>query len=276
MANMRLLQVWRDFHSGEIRGVLCVKLGDRAGCFDKFGPFAELFSQKHHLSAPVTSLIQAAADTWSWRNILSQNKRQAGPAAYMEWKILSSILIESFYVWKHLGWHEVNLLFTWNQCYSPVHGGRRAASSTYFQYWFICFFAKIHSYKKRSQPYSCQVVIWHSNNNSDVEKNEIFSLTHRSPCCPQQTRILFLFFDNAESRKLASCASKSWRLPKKKCVENVWIKGGLSADFVKCNFLTVTLTFYWSELNNRNPTTFCRIRLCTLCLNTFWVCVNSF
>ena len=81
---MRLLQVWRDFHSLEIREALCSKLGDWAGCFDKFGPFAELLSHKDHISALVTSLIQSAADTWSWRNILSQNKRHAGPAAYMK------------------------------------------------------------------------------------------------------------------------------------------------------------------------------------------------
>lgn len=30
-ANMRLLRVWGDFHSGEIRGVLCLKLWDRGG-----------------------------------------------------------------------------------------------------------------------------------------------------------------------------------------------------------------------------------------------------
>ena len=55
-ANTRLLRVWRDFHSGEIRkaeeGALCWRLGDRAGRFDKFGPFARLSSREERISAP--------------------------------------------------------------------------------------------------------------------------------------------------------------------------------------------------------------------------------
>lgn len=112
-------------------GAHCVgSWGTAAGSFDKFGPFAELSSQKEHISAPVTSLMQSAADTWSWRNILSQNKSQAGPAAYMEWKIPSWILMTDFEVQKHLLRHEVHLLFTWNQCYPAEHGGTGTACNT--------------------------------------------------------------------------------------------------------------------------------------------------
>lgn len=51
-ANMRLLRVWRDFHSGKIRGALYWKLGDGADCFDKFEPFAKLLSRKERISSP--------------------------------------------------------------------------------------------------------------------------------------------------------------------------------------------------------------------------------
>lgn len=51
-ANMRLLRVWRDFHSGKIRGALYWKLGDGADCFDKFEPFTKLLSRKERISSP--------------------------------------------------------------------------------------------------------------------------------------------------------------------------------------------------------------------------------
>lgn len=107
-ANMRLLQVWRDFHSGKIRGALYWKLGDGADCFDKFEPFAKLLSRKEHISSPCDK-----PHTGSIR-LLSQNKRQAGLTVCLEWKILSSILMKCFQVRKHLMWQEVRLLLTWN------------------------------------------------------------------------------------------------------------------------------------------------------------------
>lgn len=41
-----------DFHSGEIRGALCWRLGDEARCFDKSGPLVEPLSHKNHISEP--------------------------------------------------------------------------------------------------------------------------------------------------------------------------------------------------------------------------------